>query len=975
MARQIISREGSFNPQQVGSQSDALRAEFSRRDRQQNIVDAQEDRNYEGKLRNIKTKGLNEEQVNKDMKQIAALSGTLTKQILDVEKAGRMRLREEMIAKAFEDGIPPEQQEKFDDAVDDITELDKRGRAAAADAANKGIDAPTVRQVRKLSGWAAVYYAEGQAKAGAFEYPEFFQQAKQNITVQDAEGKDVTYDTTNDPAIKDQIVRQIRQQFFARYKDLKPELLNKHMFEPIRRYELNQSAQWFRDQKKRLEQEIKDEGVEAVSSAFTKGGGPGANIYAYLNQAKDDHGGHTKTRKFVIEQLKTLLDGKAIDTSDISEMLKFEFKNHAGEWTTIRKQFPDLAAVESYAVKQGLQHSKEYEQLKEAQKNNFINEIYEIDEEYRQKGENIPQAELEALIKRGEQFFGGTLPDRVNDIITREEEVDETKEELIESKLARGLPITMEDLKGASNKLRMKYLPKVGETSDMAQYGPDLMKKVTARVNTIVRETFGLSGERGVKDKELATIAEQRGIEAGRIALANAMKVHGPGLAAVDMAIDQIRASLQLPEGRTRFESIPILNQSVSAGKRQLTESLNIVEDYQENSEIVEEGIIEGTYDTLKKFAEHVDKGGKIVIPETYRVLAANSNGRYDKYQIADKQLKAFGHKGILNKPTAEMRIDEMSAGTRRLLRLHPTNSRAFRGMYGGNSYDVAGPATGNGPVSDNWSEFLDLVASVESKAHGGYDAMNVPYTNLPYNSNQYLQRPLSEMTIGEVMNLQDQGVVHAAGRYQFTNHEGTLGETLAEAGLNAQDVFSPENQDKLAIARARWRVRTFRDQGISALRDEWVGLDNVNDLVLQGHYKNIVNDRSPYNRPENLSPALAKKVYTTGNIGPTSTGPHLDVKRTDRSFFNYGDLDNFVEVQDKDLGRVPLSKVPQTGDFASHTRRGSHGRDYGTYSGSDIFLKNGAKVVSTTPTEHGDKLVIRLPDGREFSFLHGKAK
>ena len=66
------------------------------------------------------------------------------------------------------------------------------------------------------------------------------------------------------------------------------------------------------------------------------------------------------------------------------------------------------------------------------------------------------------------------------------------------------------------------------------------------------------------------------------------------------------------------------------------------------------------------------------------------------------------------------------------------------------------------------------------------------------------------------------------------------------------------------------------------------------------------------------ISPSVAAAVYETGNIGPTSTGQHLDVKRTDGSYFEYGDLNNFVDVEDKDFGRVPLGKVPETGDWNS---------------------------------------------------------
>ena len=128
----------------------------------------------------------------------------------------------------------------------------------------------------------------------------------------------------------------------------------------------------------------------------------------------------------------------------------------------------------------------------------------------------------------------------------------------------------------------------------------------------------------------------------------------------------------------------------------------------------------------------------------------------------------------------------------------------------------------------------------------------------------------------------------------------------------------------------------------------------------------------SPWSNTSTMSPMAA--VYITGNIGPTSTGEHLDVKRVDGGFFEYGDLDGYVEVEDPDLGRVPLSRVRETGDWNSHTSRGSHGRDYGTAEGSALHLKNGAKVVSNSGSEHGDYMVIELPNGQRYSFLHGTA-
>ena len=112
--------------------------------------------------------------------------------------------------------------------------------------------------------------------------------------------------------------------------------------------------------------------------------------------------------------------------------------------------------------------------------------------------------------------------------------------------------------------------------------------------------------------------------------------------------------------------------------------------------------------------------------------------------------------------------------------------------------------------------------------------------------------------------------------------------------------------------------------------------------------------------------------MYTTGNIGPTSTGPHLDVKKVGGGRFLPTDLDKYVIVDDPELGSVPLGQIPVTGDFDSHTARGSHGIDYGTHSGTKIRLRGGATLVGSRPSVHGDVVTIALPNGEQYTFLHG---
>lgn len=152
-----------------------------------------------------------------------------------------------------------------------------------------------------------------------------------------------------------------------------------------------------------------------------------------------------------------------------------------------------------------------------------------------------------------------------------------------------------------------------------------------------------------------------------------------------------------------------------------------------------------------------------------------------------------------------------------------------------------------------------------------------------------------------------------------------------------------------------------------------------INDAAASYQSKlNVINVASGntevYKAPTHMRAGSPFLIYTSGNIGPTSTGPHLDVKRVDGQEFAPNALDSFIEVEDPELGRVPLSKVPITGDFAEHKARGSHGIDYGLYGGTQVFAKNGAKVVNTQPSEHGDVVTIELPNGLRYTFLHGTA-
>jgi lambda family phage tail tape measure protein len=120
------------------------------------------------------------------------------------------------------------------------------------------------------------------------------------------------------------------------------------------------------------------------------------------------------------------------------------------------------------------------------------------------------------------------------------------------------------------------------------------------------------------------------------------------------------------------------------------------------------------------------------------------------------------------------------------------------------------------------------------------------------------------------------------------------------------------------------------------------------------------------------VSGGMRQGIYRQGSIGPTSTGPHFDIKRVDGTFFNRAALDAYVRVNGK-----PLSSgvtVPG-GRFGAPRAYGSHaGWDYAFPRGAALSLTGGARFTRTrSNTAHGDETAFVTPDGKVYKILHGK--
>jgi hypothetical protein len=170
----------------------------------------------------------------------------------------------------------------------------------------------------------------------------------------------------------------------------------------------------------------------------------------------------------------------------------------------------------------------------------------------------------------------------------------------------------------------------------------------------------------------------------------------------------------------------------------------------------------------------------------------------------------------------------------------------------------VPGQQTAPSRLTGIHKQALDIIAGPESG--GNYNAMNQGTDANGRivgsgDSNKVIGKPLTSMTIGEVMDRQnerkyprtarpDRGI-HAAGKYQIIGN--TLPGAVKSAGLTPSDMFSPQNQDLL---------------GLAVLRDKGIGAWTVGGSKYSSRERQIVEQarRTPVSTTTSTSPAPQSK-------------------------------------------------------------------------------------------------------------------
>ena len=150
-----------------------------------------------------------------------------------------------------------------------------------------------------------------------------------------------------------------------------------------------------------------------------------------------------------------------------------------------------------------------------------------------------------------------------------------------------------------------------------------------------------------------------------------------------------------------------------------------------------------------------------------------------------------------------------------------------------------------------------NLIASGESTNAGGYDAANRGY-GMDLGTDGLVKvfgKPHEQITIGEILDAQHRGQLHAAGRYQIIGV--AMRHVLPHSGLSTEDYFNAENQDKLfeTILRLKRPVvwaylngAASADAAADAISREWAAVAYWDGL---GYYS---GGQAHVTRPQILS-------------------------------------------------------------------------------------------------------------------------
>lgn len=930
-------------------------------------------RNKQTEINNIKTES---DQQLRAFESLAGLSKTISEAVIARKKKQDEIAELETSNLIFTTGITYKEYQALQASEGKLDAADTQINSVVNKLKAAGYSEEYLSKLRGLSG-ARLYGASKQwAIQGGENYASFraqmadvpFEVGGRQITLaQASDGSPEEYETLN---------TLVRSEYLKQYRGLNQAFADKYLYSKMRETETRERLMFSEKRGKQLELDRTQQETNTLLTAWDTEKGAGV-----LKWIQTMAGGDPKElgekRRLALSYLVNAAKVGKFTGDGLIELENTQFLlNGSTTPTTFGKQYDlDLGELRSAVRSFNQQQRQDREQAEDDQKKQYERDLNALAAQ-----RPLNKAEVRKAINDWRSAGWGDPPGWLKSMETQEQLDDDAGDAILRNLKVQGTLTRKELFSGRySDVLIDRYDDFVKAQEQVPQAE---QKIIFDAVNAALKGSLQSIGA-GTNQNSDYFIAQG---EARRIVTQRAAELIAGGASppikaweqARDEVIQEIRsgANPKKPEGRFRLRTLPSGEADLTNKGFALATGITSTKADQQRVERIR-ARINATKDTtflgkeklltdpeIQQLQAFRSGGGNV--PTIVWSIAAGLPGA-SPFDVADLMLNAYNLPPIQRPPAAEI-YDSVRPELMHLMTRYQSMDRAMRALEGSGA---------------PYKPILNLIASRESSndtQFGGYDSMNRG-EGRPGTGSQVLGRPLTQMTVAEVLNLGASDKIYAAGRYQFI--PSTLRSLVNRGVVDRNSLFDEATQDQLAITYLRDRTGKFWSGEASAgsyvpgLGNAWHGLRSVRpeQIVQAMEYakQNLAGGNVDVSR---MRPQV---VYRVGGIGPQGArqyGAHLDIKRTDGKFFQRTALDNYLSFK-TGQGLIPLSKgvTVEGGEFGASRWYGSHnGWDYAIAEGTPVVLKNGARVISKRPSEYGDVLTIATPDGRRFNIIHGKA-
>lgn len=909
------ARAKGFAPRDLGSLIPAMQEHNQQQE--QNLALYQQ---AEGRNLNAVSKA-NADNTARNWESLSQFSGTLSKYLVEETQRQSQRDMEDGLMQAYLDGIDPAEEMAFNIAEGYLKDTDDQIQAVGDAAQASGAPFMGVQKLRSLSGWKQYGYAMGVAQNAQNAYGQSLETLLKDMPPNLSSAEKAAY------------LSNARAQFFQQtgLMGINPALLNKYAFPGMREVDSAYLNKWRKQDEDAAKEEIIAEGQQTLL----------ADPVSNFGRAIDTLTRSGMTRGAARAQaLKWVESSTEID--DIGSTLSWD-----GKLTWAEKYPAEFREARREAVKRESGNYDIAQAELQLQGKQWYDKVSEMWEQNPPTDEEVAAADRYML----DEFNGWSDP-----------RLDKWKARTTDAEAAKFFDSQFDSLDRAGmlteamlndpqvpKAVRDRYLNNA-KMQDKARTEAPEFKAHMSQIEKDVKRLAGIQGlEPGGPGVELAVAKAQSKFQKDMMAAMQSGTMSPTQAADNAYALFKQQTDLaenQDPNIQKRSDYyydptdgfINVIPKGTSQGWTKHLSAVNNALNTKGSNALDSHRLIPEA--TMKEAMTKINSPN-YVYPPIATYISNQLGGTISPWEVMNRQAQAMG----LGELPPNPRLQQITQGMRpefvRMLSYKPSYNSVTRAYASTGSFDPSRVPNGYGSV-------ILQAAS----ANGVDPAILAGLIEVESNFNPKARSVAGAVGIAQIM----------------PGYHPTVDPTNATASIHYAAKYLRELTAQLGDPMEAIYAYNGGPGGIRKSAENRAYQPKVLKAAAKYGYNPTGN---PWTNPAFLNPRLA---YVTGNIGPTSTGPHLDVKRADRGNFKPTDLDRYVMVDDPEKGRVPLSKVGTSDGQAEHRARGSHGIDYRTYSGTKVYLKGGAKVVGSTRTEHGDKVTIQLPNGQKYTFLHGRS-